>query len=236
MNNSDNDCSAQRRIFEQASGRAGDFQNGVGSGFTDFFRGIGNLVTDPVGTANAMWNSFTDDPLSFAFDMFIATSMHPLSFAYSAATGFQEDGWYGLGRFAGEHLARCTLIATTYIACQAIGYGISAASAKKTGTVANTPVNNLDDLLANPQLLGQLTPDQWFAYLRKAGSNPQPLGRGSTQGLPFEQGGGFRVNWGGDRILQYHPGSVHHGGVPYYKLSSGITGTNRYDILGNILP
>jgi hypothetical protein len=44
-------------------------------------------------------------------------------------------------------------------------------------------------------------------------------------------------HWGGYRILQYqyHPGSRHHGDIPYFKLSSGKTGTQRYDMEGNLI-
>jgi hypothetical protein len=31
-----------------------------------------------------------------------------------------------------------------------------------------------------------------------------------------------------DRYLQYHPGGGHHGADPYWKLSSGATGTCRF--------
>lgn len=38
------------------------------------------------------------------------------------------------------------------------------------------------------------------------------------------------MNWGGDRILQYHPAKGSHHGGAYYKLSSGETGTIRINI------
>ena len=40
-------------------------------------------------------------------------------------------------------------------------------------------------------------------------------------------GQGLKVTWGGDRLLQYHPGGGHHGPDSYWKISSGETGTIR---------
>ena len=61
------------------------------------------------------------------------------------------------------------------------------------------------------------------------------LCRGSFKGIPFEEGGGFKVNWGGDRILQYHPENLSHHGGAYFKISSGETGTIRIDLDGNLI-
>jgi len=145
MNNPDNDCSAQRRTFEQASGRAGDFQNGVGSGYVDFFRRIGNLITDPVGTANAMWDNFTDNPARFALETLYFNPLNPWTHIRNAYNGFQDDGWYGVGRVAGEQLARCTIAVVSYGACRAIGSGISAAAAKKSNTTS-VPIQDTSNI------------------------------------------------------------------------------------------
>lgn len=96
-------------------------------------------------------------------------------------------------------------------------------------------IKGLDDILSEPSKLKGVKADELYKYLKDNGYNPQPLSGGSLKGKAFEDGGGFKVNWGGDRILQYHPGSRHHGDVPYYKLSSGKTGTQRYDMKGNLI-
>lgn len=98
-------------------------------------------------------------------------------------------------------------------------------------------VNNLDELLADPSLLKKATPAEWYYFLKTGGYNPQPLGsKSSLKGILFDQGGGFRIQWGGDRYLQYHPStSSHHGGA-YWKISSGPTGVLRFDINGNPIP
>ncbi|MGN7117510.1 hypothetical protein [Lysinibacillus odysseyi] len=105
---------------------------------------------------------------------------------------------------------------------------------KGTGNALKS-IRGLDDILDDPSKLKGVKPDELHKYLKDNGYNPQPLSGGSLKGKTFEVGGGFKVNWGGDRILQYHPGSRHHGGVPYWKLSSGKTGTNRYDMQGNFI-
>jgi hypothetical protein len=95
----------------------------------------------------------------------------------------------------------------------------------------------LDDYINNPKKLGEATPAQLYIYLQDNGFNPSPLSGGNTKGISFEQGGGFKVNWGGDRILQYHPAGLnHHGGGAYFKISSGPTGTLHFDLSGNPLP
>lgn len=96
-------------------------------------------------------------------------------------------------------------------------------------------INNLDDLLSNPQKLTGTSGEELYNYLLKNGYDVKPLGKGSFKGIPFEEGGGFKVNWGGDRILQYHPESLSHHGGAYFKISSGETGTVRIDLDGNLI-
>jgi hypothetical protein len=40
-------------------------------------------------------------------------------------------------------------------------------------------------------------------------------------------GQGMKVTWGGDKLLQFHPGGGHHGPNSYWKVSSGKTRTIR---------
>ncbi|MDI4649597.1 RHS repeat domain-containing protein [Cohnella hashimotonis] len=97
-------------------------------------------------------------------------------------------------------------------------------------------LNGLDDILNDPSKLKGIKPKQLYKYLKDNGYNPTPLNKSRNYtGVPFEEGGGFKVNWGGDRILQYHPGSSYHGDVPYYKISSGSNGTQRFDMKGNLI-
>jgi hypothetical protein len=99
---------------------------------------------------------------------------------------------------------------------------------------------DLEELITKPYLLGNATPDEWYCHLKNQGYNLRPLGDGRLEGLPYEQGGGFRVSWGGDRSLLFHPaGKNHHGNVAYWKLSAGEfknshqSGRRRFDLDGN---
>lgn len=96
-------------------------------------------------------------------------------------------------------------------------------------------INSLDDLLTNPDKLSGVSGEELYNYLVKNGYDVKPLNRGSFKDIPFEEGGGFKVNWGGDRILQYHPENLSHHGGAYFKISSGETGTIRIDLDGNLI-
>ena len=88
---------------------------------------------------------------------------------------------------------------------------------------------------SNGKYIDLSTAEKLYDYLIERGYKVQPLSRGSFKGIPFEKGGGFKVNWGGDRILQYHPCNASHHGGAYFKISSGTTGTIRIDLKGNII-
>ena len=99
---------------------------------------------------------------------------------------------------------------------------------------------DLEELIINPKIVKNATPDEWYCYLKNSGYRLKPLRRGSFENKLYEEGGGFRINWGGDRIFQYHPpGGKHHGGIAYWKLSAGEfgrshgQGTRRFDLDGN---
>ena len=85
----------------------------------------------------------------------------------------------------------------------------------------------------HPKMFQAYTPEGLKKALEKAGYEVKPLGRGSLKGIPFEEGGGFRVSYDGDGYLQYHPETNSHHGEAYYKTSSGRTGTKRYNLNGD---
>jgi len=90
---------------------------------------------------------------------------------------------------------------------------------------------NLDILFEHPELLGSATPEEWYEHLKKTGHLIKPLNRGKFEDIEFKAGGGFRIHWSGDRILQYHPpGGRWHVEDAYWKLSNGTAGTKRYDL------
>ena len=73
-----------------------------------------------------------------------------------------------------------------------------------------------------------------YCFLEKQGYTILPLAQSKTlTGIHYKDGGGFKVNWGGDRILQYHPATGSHHNGAYYKISSGKTGKVRIDLHGN---
>ena len=92
---------------------------------------------------------------------------------------------------------------------------------------------SLENFLQNPSNFGKYTPLSLYEWL-KSDYEVKPLSVGSLKGVPFEKGGGFKVVYGGDKLLQYHPEGGHHK-VAYYKISSGKTGIHRYDLNGKEL-
>lgn len=89
-----------------------------------------------------------------------------------------------------------------------------------------------DRIASHPKMLQAYTPKGLKEALENVGYDVKPLNRGKYKGISFEDGGGFKVNYGGDKLLQYHPeGGSHHGGA-YYKISSGEGGTLRYGLDG----
>jgi hypothetical protein len=86
----------------------------------------------------------------------------------------------------------------------------------------------------HPKLLQSYTPETLKKALEDAGYEVKPLGsKSKLNGISFEQGGGYRVYYGGDKYFQYHPEKGSHHGGPYYKTSSGKPGTKWYDLEGD---
>lgn len=84
----------------------------------------------------------------------------------------------------------------------------------------------------HPKMLQAYTAKGLKQALEKAGYEVLPLGKGGLKGIVFEEGGGFRIHFGGDGILQYHPGKGSHHGGAYYKISTGEGGIRRYELDG----
>ena len=84
----------------------------------------------------------------------------------------------------------------------------------------------------HPKMLSAYSPEGLKKALENKEYDVKPLAGGSLKGIRFEEGGGFKVNFGGDGILQYHPerGSHHEG--EYYKISTGKTGRKWYNTKG----
>lgn len=88
-------------------------------------------------------------------------------------------------------------------------------------------------ITSHPKMFRAYTPQGLKKSLESAGYEVKPLARGGLKGISFEEGGGFKVNFGGDGILQYHPENGSHHGGAYYKISTGKDGKKWYDMKGN---
>ena len=96
--------------------------------------------------------------------------------------------------------------------------------------------NGLDlvsKIASHPQMLSSFSPEKLKKELENNGYMVTALARGSLKAVTFESGGGFKVNFGGDGVFQYHPEKKSHHGGAYYKISTGKGGTKRYDLEGN---
>lgn len=93
----------------------------------------------------------------------------------------------------------------------------------------------IEDLVSDSHKLENYTPHSLNIILANSGYEVKPLNRGSLKGVSLEDGGGYKVNFGKDGILQYHPAGGHHDGIEYYKISTGKTGTSRFNVKGEML-
>ena len=64
------------------------------------------------------------------------------------------------------------------------------------------------------------------------GYEVKPLKNGSLKNVPFEEGGGYKVNFSDGGLFQYHPAKKSHHGGAYYKISTGKGGIKRYELDG----
>lgn len=136
-----------------------------------------------------------------------------------------------------NNLSKDFLVKKTFITeFMPLHKGGGSASGQSSG---NPEPNKITDLLKeiinNPDLLKKFTPEEIYNWLSNSKYDVKSLGRGSLKDRPFKDGGGFRVNYNGDGLFQYHPSGFHHGGRGYYKISNGKQGTTRYNLDGTIL-
>lgn len=93
---------------------------------------------------------------------------------------------------------------------------------------------SIESFISNPENLGRHSSGQIYNWLKKNGMDPKPLSRGSTKGISYQNGGGYKVTWGGNSLFSYHPPGRHHGGEAYYKISNSKEGTKRYTLKGEL--
>ena len=98
------------------------------------------------------------------------------------------------------------------------------------------PQGLVERIAEHPAMLGAYSPRLLKAALENAGYAVKPLSQGRLKGVSFENGGGFKVNFGGSGLLQYHPDTHSHHGGAYYKISTEERGIRRYDLKGKEKP
>jgi hypothetical protein len=88
------------------------------------------------------------------------------------------------------------------------------------------------DLSKHPGRLASFTPPQLIENFQREGLEVKPLKKGSLKDIPFDEGGGFKVNFEDGGLFQYHPETKSHHGGAYYKISTGRGGIKRYGLDG----
>lgn len=84
----------------------------------------------------------------------------------------------------------------------------------------------------DPTLLRYYTPITLKRTLDEIGAEVTPLKRGRHKGQPFEEGGGYIVNYSGNGVLEYHPAKNSRHGGKYYKLSDSENGKRWFNSKG----
>ncbi|MBO7669517.1 MAG: hypothetical protein J6S60_02915 [Oscillospiraceae bacterium] len=83
-----------------------------------------------------------------------------------------------------------------------------------------------------PERLADYTPGSLKSELESRGFSVKPLSRGAHRGRTFEDGGGWKVNFGNDGLIQYHPEDRSHHQGEYYKISNSQRGIIHYTTKG----
>ncbi len=91
-----------------------------------------------------------------------------------------------------------------------------------------------DAIIDNHEALRYYTPEEMKLRLEWAGYNVEPLADGSLAGRLFEGGGGYKINFGGDGIFQYHPAQMSHHDGEYWKVQKQGVG-EWYDRKGKLI-
>lgn len=97
----------------------------------------------------------------------------------------------------------------------------------------NRETGFVNQLVKHPKMLQAYTPVGLKQAFINAGYDVKPLGKGQLKGIPFEEGGGYRVLYGGDGYFQYHPKEASHHNGKYYKTANGRDGIRRYNMNGD---
>ena len=104
---------------------------------------------------------------------------------------------------------------------------------KSSGSGQEYADQEITKYIDNPKSLGETTHSEKYDDFVQHGVNVKPLASGSQKGKPYKQGGGYKVGGSKDgKSLSYHPEAGSHHEGEYYKLASGKTGINSYNMDG----
>ena len=87
-------------------------------------------------------------------------------------------------------------------------------------------------IINNHYDLARYSPEEMKELLEYFGYSVKPLAQGSLKDIPFENGGGYKINFGKDGIFQYHPKTKSHHGGAYWKIKNSNE-DKRYGLDGN---
>lgn len=88
-------------------------------------------------------------------------------------------------------------------------------------------------IIDNHEGLKNYTPATMLQRLTNAGYNIEPLSQSKSgfNGKSFEDGGGYKVLFGGDGIFRYHPKGGRHK-IEYWTVANSVNGEHRYGMDG----
>lgn len=92
----------------------------------------------------------------------------------------------------------------------------------------------VDAIIENHEALQYYTPEEMKERFERAGYRVTALKKGALKDKPFEDGGGYVTNFGGDGIFQYHPKDRTHHSDEYWKVQNGRIG-EWYDRIGALI-
>ncbi len=113
------------------------------------------------------------------------------------------------------------------------GQRIIESSMREQLSIANNSDTLVDAIINNHEDLRFYTPESMKSLLESMGYSVIPLSGGNFKGVPFEEGGGFKVLFGGDGYLQYHPEEHSHHDGAYWKICNGKQGKRRFNLDGS---
>ena len=108
-------------------------------------------------------------------------------------------------------------------------------NAFRNGINSKSSKEIVNTVIENHESLAEFTPKGMKLFLENCGYDVKPLGsKSSLKGQQFEDGGGYRISFGGDGYFQYHPQKASHHKNAYWKIGNGERGLHRYEMDGTI--